>query len=232
MIGRIGCSACRGRTEIETKTIGLLTVLDVVMHEPPGQPIWMGQRRIRKLERLLRRWGIKRLILDSSFSHPERLSGWNMVDVLPFYRSIADLIALEYIRCKGVSHNRAVVALSASRVCPELRGTAERLSTMVRGIAIDVPEEGARYAAWLHRQFGLPIRTMEDADVTVAFSTTVGDEEDVISLCEGKLELGGVCVTAPELVLPEGSGPALLAALWECGSLDRKSLKLEVRKTS
>ena len=184
-----------------------------------------------RMERLLRQEGVKRVIVKKSFPYPDRWKGWEWVDILPFYRSIADLLVLEHISCKGIQHNKSVVRLSASRLCPELRGAAERIAPLVRGISIDVPGEGARYAAWLHRQFGLPVRTAGEADVTVKFGPTDWTGGDVISLYEDALDLGGLCVSAQTSLLLEDDDPALLAALWECGSLDRKTLCVEGRKT-
>lgn len=216
--------------EVKIKTIGLLTIADTVLYESRKLPVWLVRRRVKNMERLLRQHGVRRLIIDEAFPYSDCLVNWSLVDALPFYRSIADLLALAQLRCKGILPNSAVVAVSAPRISPELRSAAERLCQLVKGIAIDVPEEGERYAAWLHRQFGLPIRAAGDADVTLAFAPVANAKGDLILLHQECLSLNGLRVTAPELDLPEGYDARLLAALWERGSLERKSLHIEGRK--
>lgn len=231
MIGRVNYSTLPGKTKVIVREIGLLTFADVTLHEPRKLPERGARRRVRHMTSLLSRHGVGRLIVGKDFPYPDYLNGWDRVNVIPFYRGISDLLVLEQARCKGVSINRLIVAASAPRLCPELCGAVERLCPRVKGIVIDVPEEGERYAARLHRQFGLPVRGREEADVTLAFGPTSRKSGDVISLCEECLSLNGLRVSAPELDLPEGSDDGLLAALWERGSLDRKSLRIDLDKS-
>lgn len=226
MIGRIRYSPGRGGPEGEKRSIGPLVILEVTAH-PAGESDWRRQRGLRQLERRLRRWGVHRVIFCASPPEREELSGWARVDVLPFYRDIADLFALEALRCAGIARGAGVVALSGGRVSPELARAAERLVPVVRGVAIDVPGEGAAYAAWLHRRFGIAVRCAEQADAAVALGPGGRRGRDAVCLYEGGVELRGLRVRAEGFAPADSGDQGLLAALWECGGLSRKSLRLE-----
>ena len=149
------------------------------------------------------------------------------MDALPFYRAVADLLALGALETAGLRPEQASVALSGPRLCPELRAAAERLYPQVRGLVINVPGEGAAYAAWLHRRYGLPVCPPERADVTVAFGPGGVHRGVALDLYEEGRNLAGMTVTAPELALPGECEEQLLAALWEQGGLKREKLRVK-----
>lgn len=232
MIGRISYEREKGRLDWRVTPVDLLAIGNITLHEPDGLPRWRLKRQIKKIERIFLKNGVRRIMLPDNFPYTERFSSWKKIDPLPFYRSIADLLVLASLKNKNVDFEKAVVSLCAPRLCPELRQTAERLCPAVRGLAIDVPEEGERYAVWLHRQYGIPIRAAGWADVTVLFGPGTPGENTLISLYEENVSLAGLKVTAPELNLPEECQDQLLAALWECGSLERKSLKVAMENVN
>ncbi len=226
MLGRIIYVRGPGRTGLELERIGELPLLRGTLFEPEGLRPWRLRRSLRQLGRLLERQGVRRLILPEGFPYAGAFSGFGRVELLPFYRAEADLLALGALGLDGVEPQRAWIALSASHLCPELTAAARRLCPQVRRLIIDVPGEGARYAAWLHRQYGLPVAPGTGADVTVAFAPGGGRWGRVLELGGEEPELGGLELAAPELALPEEYAARLMAALWERGALERGQLQV------
>jgi hypothetical protein len=128
--------------------------------------------------------------------------------------------------CKGKQPAREKIVLSAARLCPELTAAAERLCPQVRGLSIQVPWEGAEYANWLHRQYGMPVSPPEGAAVTAAFHP--GGESWGVEL---KLYEGGGLpkefrLWAEGLDLPAKYAPELMTAMWEQGTLPREAVRV------
>lgn len=232
LLGKLEYVRGPGKAELVPWEAGPLTLGQVTLYEPEGLSRWSLGRRLRKLERLLRRAGVGRVLVPPDFPYPEWAGQWRGVDPLPFYRAIADMLALAGLESRGLDPRRASVCLSAPRLNREVQETAERLCPVVRGLSIDVPGDGADYAAWLHRQYGVPIRNAAGADVTAAFGPETRGGGLVLRLCEEQLELGGLTVTAPGLELPEGCEAQLLCLLWERGGLERERLVIQSRGRS
>jgi len=226
MLGRIVLFQEKGKVSVEPERVAGLPLLRGTLFAPEGLSPRRLRRRLKKLGRLLARQGVGRLILPEGFPWGEAFADFGRVDPLPLYRAAADLLALGALELDGVPLERALVALSGPRLCPELTGTAERLCRRVRGLVIDVPGEGARYAGWLHRRYGLPVSPGAGAQVTVAFGPGGGRWGRVLELTEERLDLSGLQAAAPELDLPPEYARPLLAALWERGLLERSALQI------
>lgn len=226
MLGWLGYVQGKGGVSVAPERVAGMPLLRGTLYEPEGLSPWRRERRLRKLKRLLAGERVKRLIIPAGFPYEDFFSDLGRVDALPFYRSIADMLALERLRLCGMEPKQAVIALSAPRLYPELTAAAMRLCPQVRGLLIDVPGEGERYAAWLHRAYGLPIGTPAHADVTVAFAPGSGRWGRVLLLSEERVSLAGLRVSAPSLELPRDCEQQLLAALWEQGLLGREALRV------
>lgn len=204
---------------------GPLVIMAVTVCTPAGLSRRRLRRRIRRAETALLSGGARRVILPEGFPYVQMLSVLRPVEVVPFYRAVADVLALGALEGRGVEARAGRVALSAPWLCPELMGAAERLCPLVRGLLIDVPEEGERYARWLHGQYGLPVTPpATGAEVTVAFGPGGRRWGTALELYGGRGELGGVRLTAPDLELPEGCDDQVLALLWEMGAVRRDGL--------
>lgn len=226
MIGCVDHVFQHGRTSIGLEKIGGLTVMRACLYVEDPLTKRGISRQMRRVGSVFQRNGVKRLLLGDGFQYSQCLSGWEQVDPLPFYYEIADLLVLEKLRCKGIQPYRATVLISAARMSSEVRKAAERLCSRVRVVRIDIPKEGGQYAEWLHRTYGLPVSPPLAPDVTLAFCPPIPEGENVISLWEGDLRLGGVRIDAPEVEASLHWGDRLLAALWECGRLKRESLRV------
>ncbi len=226
MLGWLGYIQGKGEVSVAPERIAGMPLLRGTFYEPEGLSPWRRDRRLRKLKRLLEHERVRRIIIPAGFPYEDHFSDLGRVDPLPFYRSIADLLALERLRLGGVGPKEAVVALSGPRLYPELTAAAMRLCLQVRGLLIDVPGEGEQYAAWLHRAYGLPIGTPAHADVTLAFAPGGGRWGRVLLLSEERVSLAGLRVSAPSLELPRDCEQQLLAALWEQGLLSREALRV------
>ncbi len=229
MVGRIEYRGEKGRgSGLKLDYIGPLSVLTATLWEPPGLSSRRLERRIARLERTLARQGVGRVVLPEGFPHACRLKTLRPVETLPFYRAVADVLALGALDCRGIARSAGRVALSAPWLCPELEGTAERLRTQVRTLVIRVRSEGENYARWLHEQYGLPVTPPSTAaDVEVAFGPVgAGESGMTLALYGERAELAGLTVTIPEAKLPADCAQPLLALLWEAGSVDRETLRV------
>lgn len=224
MVGRIRYARGKGPGEVAEEDIGPLTVITATLWEPEG----LGERRLKKrlyrLEKTLYRQGVGRVILPEGFPHTQRLELLRPVNVLPFYRGIADVLAMAWLEQCGIAVRQGRVALAASRLCPELCCAAERLCPQVRQLVIRVPEGGEDYARLLHSRYGLPVTPgSASADITLAFGPEERNGEPTLSLYgEGpaiKLSVEGID-------LPEDCAVPLLALLWERGYLVQKRLNI------
>jgi hypothetical protein len=225
MLGIVQWERSKGRRAPEQAVFGPLEAIVVTLSAPPGLPDWRLRRRVRRLAGTLSRLGVRRLIAPEDLPHPELLSGFDWVDPVPFYRGMADALALGCIMCKGKEPVRETVALTGPRLCPELMAAAERLCPQVRGVSIQVPGEGADYAGWLHRRYGLPVTPPEGAAVTAAFGPG-GDRWGLeLPLYEGGGLPEGMELWLEGLELPQWCAPELLTVLWERGALPRERLR-------
>jgi len=226
MLGRIEYVIGPGKVELETERVADLPILRGILRTEENLSAWRVRRRLRKLRRLLEHHAVRRLVIPEGFPYPEFFEDFGRVNPLPFYRAVLDVLALGSLELDGIPPNRAVVALSAPRLCPELTAAAQRLCPQVRGLLIDVPGEGAQYAGWLHRRYGLPVSPQAGADVTIALAPGGGRWGRAVELSEERVDLGGLALKAPELYLPSECDQQLLAALWERGLLERGALRI------
>lgn len=224
VVGRIRYVREKGREEVTVDDIGPLTVMTVTLWEPEG----LGERRLKKrlykLEKTLCRQGIGRVVLPEGFPYTQRLELLRPVNVLPFYRGIADTLALVWLEQRGIAPRQGRVVLAASRLCPELCCTAERLCPQVRQLVIRVPEGGEDYARLLHDRYGLPVTPgFVCGNVALAFGPVEGNREPVLDLYGAGPE---VSLSVKGLDLPEDCAVPLLALLWERGYLSRERLNI------
>ena len=226
MVGRILVSRQRGRGSLEVEDLGGLRVLTGVVHLPPGLSPRRRHRRLERLERQMWKAGVGRVILPEGQVLTEGLSRLRPVDVLPFYRGVADVLALGVLDGLGVEREQGRVVLSAPWLRPELRLAAQRLCLQIRAVGIHVPGEGARFAQWMQRQYGLPVIPPEaPAHVTVDFGQKALRRGKVLGLYEPP-DLGGWKVRAKGLELPEDCEQTVLALLWEIGVVRREELRV------
>ena len=163
------------------------------------------------------------MVLRPDFPCRELLRVLRPVDVLPFWREAADVLALGALAAQGVEPRRGRVALSAPRLCPELIGAARRLCPQVRGLLIDAPG-GGEYARRLQKEFGLPVTPpAAGADATVALGPGGGRWGRSVELY-GAGSLGGLRLKAEGIDLPADCADQVLALLWERGELKRGTL--------
>ena len=225
MVGQLVLAQSRGRQKVEQGTLGPLAVLRGTVFEPDGLSRRRLARRIRRVEQTLARLGVGRVVLGSDFPYGERLALLRPVDPLPFWRGTADVLALGALAAEGVPPSRGRVALSASRLCPELESAAERLCPQVRGLLIDAPG-GEDYARYLQARFGLPVApAAAGADVTAAFGPEGGRWGRCVELYGGG-SLGGLSLRAEGADLPEDCADQVLALLWERGEVRREELRV------
>ena len=223
MVGELVCRREKGRGRPERVRLGPLEAVRWTVYAPEGLPERRLERRLRRAERELAAAGVGRVVLRGGFPYGDRLGRLRPVDPLPFWRGIADLLALRALDARGVPYRRGTVALSAPYVCAELERTAERLCPLVRGLLIDVPG-GEDYARYLQAKFGLPVTPpAAGAEATAAFGPGGGRWGHRLELY-GQAELGGLTVSAEGTELPEDCREQVLALLWEQGEVKREQL--------
>ena len=223
MVGELICLREKGRGRPERVRLGPLEAVRWTVYAPEGLSERRLERRLRRAERELCAAGVGRVVLRAGFPYGDRLRWLRLVDPLPFWRGIADLLALKALDARGVPYSRGRVALSAPRLCAELESAAERLCPLVRGLLIDVPG-GEDYARYLQAKFGLPVTPpAAGAEVTVAFGPGGVRWGRRLELY-GQAKLGGLAVSAEGVELTEDCRDQVLALLWERGEVKREQL--------
>lgn len=223
MVGQLICVPAKGRGRVERVALGPLAALRWTVYAPEGLARWRLARRLRRGERALAAAGVGRVVLGEDFPWRDRLELLRPVDVLPFWREAADVLALGALAAAGVEPRRGRVALSAPRLCGELMAAAERLCPQVRGLLIDAPG-GEEYARCLQAKFGLPVSpAAAGADATVAFGPVGGRWGRSVELYEGGAP-GGLRLEAAGMELPPDCAEQVLALLWERGEVKRERL--------
>lgn len=195
--------------------------------DPEG---WLGERRLRRAGRALHRGGIVRALAPEQFGRWEvlRACGLSPVDPVPFLRAQCTPLTLEALERRGLDPERAVVALRGLRADREMVRAAVELCPRVRRLVISAPRGGRELAAWLRREFGVPILPEEErAPVAVRFHPA-GEraEETGLALYGPHPDLAGLTVQAPALAREDRAHLPLLAVLWEEGRLERGGLKI------
>lgn len=189
------------------------------------------RREVRWMRRMFSSWGVKHILVPEGSSLGDAFEQSLLVDFAPFNRGIADLLALGWLDQRGLAPKGAVVGLSAPRMSYEVRQTAQLLAGRVKGLRIDVPGEGAVFANWLHREYGIPIREGGQADVSLLFVGEKRGEGPWIDLSERGGIPAGLRVTAPELKLPPLYEEQILALMWGRGGLARSQIRVIDRKS-
>lgn len=223
MVGQLMYASAKGRGRAERVALGPLAALRWTVYAPEGMARWRLARRLRRGEQALAAAGVGRVVLGAEFPWRDRLELLRPVDVLPFWREAADVLALGALAAEGIDPRRGRVALSAPRLCGELVGAAQRLCPQVRGLLIDAPG-GGEYAQGLQRRFGLPVTPASaGADATVAFGPAGGRWGRSVELYEGGAP-SGLRLEAAGLELPADCADQVLALLWERGEVKREQL--------
>ena len=119
MLGRVAWDSRPGRTELGLERLGGRTLARATVHVPPGLGRFRFRARLRRARRFFEQNGVRRIILPESGEN-SWFSGFGRVDALPFYRAVADLLALGALETAGLRPEQASVALSGPRLCPEL----------------------------------------------------------------------------------------------------------------
>lgn len=229
MVGCIRYIRQKGRGRVSLAYVGTLTVMNAELYEPEGLPERRLLRRLYKLERVLSRQGIGRVVLSEGFPYRDLLRVLRPVETLPFYRGVADMLVLGWLNNRGVPAEMSRVGLAAPWLCPELKGAAERLCSQVRELVIYVPEEGEDYAQWLHSRYGLPVTPYSaQVHITAAFGPVEGVPGEILPLYGERPDLKGLSISAPKLQLPEDCAQQLLALMWEAGALERTGLEVTI----
>lgn len=221
----------RGGGKAERTQLYGLTVLRA-RADPEG---WLGRRRLKKAGWALRRGGALRTLAPAGFQQWELLESCGLVPVSPlaFLRAQGAPLALGALERQGLAPDRSAVTLRGERVDRELVRAAVELCPRVRHLVIDAPRGGTELAAWLRREFGIPVLPAEEpAPVSVGFgprgeSGQDGGEKGMcLSLYGARPDLAGLSVTAPSLAPLDQTQLPLLAALWEVGRLPPEEIKI------
>lgn len=221
----------RGGGRAERAQLYGLTVLRAGA-DPEG---WLGRRRLQKAGRALRRGGALRTLAPAGFQQWALLENCGLISVNPlaFLRAQGAPLALGALERQGLAPDRSAVTLRGERVDRELTRAAVALCPQVRHLVIDAPRGGSELAAWLRREFGIPVLPAgEPAPVSLGFGPREKAEPDGgeagvrLSLYGARPDLAGLTVTAPSLAREDQAQLPLLAALWEEGRLPPEGIKI------
>ena len=202
-----------------------MPVLEIQL--PPGG--WREKGRLRTAARRLVRQGVRRTLVPPQFSHWELLEarGLRPVDPLPFLRFYAGELTLAAMLQEGIAPWEGSAALRGRRVDRDMVRAAEFLCPRVRELAISAQQGGEELAAWLRREYGMPVRP-DGADVTAAvrldlWAPAGGQRE--LRLFGEEPDLAGIRPRGAGLEREDQEDLPLLAALWETGRLERWGLE-------
>lgn len=231
MLGQLVLNERGGGKAERTQLYGL-TVLRVGA-DPEG---WLGQHRLRKAGRALRRGGAMRILTPAGFQQWDLMQacGLGAVSPLAFLRAQGASLALGALERQGLAPDRSVVALQGGRVDRELVRAAVELCPRVRRLVIDVPRGGRELADWLRQEFGIPVLPPEEpSPVSLGFSGKEHSEEAEeraggmsLTLYGASPSLAGLVVSAPRLDREDRERLPLMAALWEEGRLPPDGIKI------
>ena len=225
MVGQL-VIAPGGRGKAEPGRLYGLPVLRGAV-DPSG--FW-GERRLRRAGKNLRLGGALRVLVPEGFGRWPLLEslGLRQVDPETFVRAQSVPLALGLLERKGLAPDRATVALRGLRADRAMARTAAELCTKVRHLVVDAPRGGEELAAWLRREFGVPILPPgEGGQAALHFQEGCARvEETALDLYGPAPQLAGLTLTAPALAGEDRENLALLSALWEGGKLGRDDIKI------
>ena len=225
MLGQLTlCPGGRGGAEA-----GSLYGLSVLRARADPEGFW-GERRLRRAGRSLRRGGALRVLVPGVFGRWPLLAalGLRPVETEGFVRAQSAPLALAGLERRGLAPDRAAVALRGLRADRDMARAAAQLCPQVRRLIIDAPGGGAELAAWLRREFGVPVLPPgERGALALRFHPAgVGGEEPALALYGPAPDLGGLTLSAPALAEGDRADLPLLAALWEGGKLPPEAIKI------
>lgn len=208
-------------------TAGRLYGLPVLRAEADWTGFW-GPRRLRRAGRTLRRGGAVRVLVPGNFSQWRLLreAGLRPVDPDLFLRAQSVPLVLAALDRRGLSPDRAVVALRGLRADRDMVRTAVQLCPLVRSLIIDAPRGGLELAQQLRREFGVPILPeTERGQAALAFheGCPLWEADSLELYCPRP---AGLTVSAPSLEEEDQENLPLLAALWEGGKLGPEDIKI------
>lgn len=225
MLGIVEQVPRRGEEYLRVENVEGLRVVYGGAAQPKRAGSVRWRRQTGRIQRAFSQWEVRRVLLPEEEGWRARFSQWSPVDPAPFCRDIADLLAISMLEGRGISPTRAVVTLAAPRMTREVEGAARRLSSAVKGVALDVPGEGDRLAAQLRREYGMAVYPPEQGDVTLDFGRRRPGAAGRVDLSDGGAVGLSLRIEAPGLALPEPYALPILSVLWECGRLKRSQIR-------
>lgn len=208
---------------------GRLYGLNILRAEADLSGFW-GERRLRRAGRALRRGGVLRVLAPPDFDRWPVLAalGLRPVEPLPFLQAQAVPLTLAALARQGLPPHRAAVALRGARADRLMARTAAQLCPLVRSLVVDAPRGGEELAAWLRREFGVPVLPAgERGQAAIHFQEGCPRrEEAVLELWGPRPGLAGLTLSAPGLDGEDRTDLLLLTALWEAGKLHQKDIKI------
>lgn len=210
----------------------LLYGLPVLRCQADPEGFW-GERRLKRAGRSLCAGGAVRALVPAGFDRwPLLLKlGLRPVDPGAFLRAQAAPLAASLLERQGLAPDRATVALRGRRADGEMLRAALALCPRVRRLTISAPQGGEELAAWLRREYGLPILPA-DAPAQAALLLQPGTEPGDAGPCPALTlfgpapDLAGLRLSAPDLAPEDREDLPLLSALWEGGRLTPGQLKI------
>lgn len=210
----------------------LLYGLPVLRCQADPEGFW-GKRRLKRAGRSLCAGGAVRALVPAGFDRwPLLLKlGLRPVDPGAFLRAQAAPLAASLLERQGLAPDRATVALRGRRADGEMLRAALALCPRVRRLTISAPQGGEELAAWLRREYGLPILPA-DAPAQAALLLQPGTEPEDANPCPAltlfgpEPDLAGLRLSAPDLAPTDREDLPLLSALWEGGRLGPEQLKI------
>ena len=225
LIGQLKFTS-KGRGTAERGDLYGLPVL-LARTDPEG---WLGERRLRRAGRGLRRGGVLRTLVPKGFDRWALLEEYGLrgIDPTDLVRGQSVPLALRALERRGVAPDRATVALRGLRADRDMARTAALLCRSVRLLVISAPQGGGALAEWLRREFGVPVLPPgERGALAVRFHPQGGGEEEAaLDLYGPSPGLDGILLSAPALKQEDQTDLSLLAALWEGGQLRSEDLKI------
>ena len=210
----------------------LLYGLPVLRCQADPEGFW-GERRLKRAGRSLCAGGAVRALVPAGFDRwPLLLKlGLRPVDPGAFLRAQAAPLAASLLERQGLAPDRATVALRGRRADGEMLRAALALCPRVRRLTISAPQGGEELAAWLRREYGLPVLPA-DAPAQAALLLQPGTEPEDANPCPAltlfgpEPDLAGLRLSAPDLAPTDREDLPLLSALWEGGRLAPERLKI------
>lgn len=224
MIGQlVTAPGGRGRT-----APGRLYGLNVLRAETDPAGFW-GERRLRRAGKGLRCGGVLRVLVPGDFNRWPALAAFGLrpVETDVFVRDQSVPLTLELLERRGVAPDRATVALRGLRADRDMARTAARLCRQVRSLVVEAPRGGEELAAWLRREFGVPVLPPgEGCHAALSFHPDCLQREEALELYGPRPRLAGLTLSAPGLGEGDREDLPLLSALWEGGKLGPDDIKI------